>query len=45
MNLYYNNAFNANQIVSDMLHDVQFVFACDRIGKANCVEPPHIPGD
>lgn len=45
MNLYYNNAFNANQGISDMLHDVQLVFACDRMGWVNCMEPPYIHGD
>jgi len=42
MNLYYNNAFNANRVLADMLHDVQLVFAYDRAGMSIYMEPPYI---
>ena len=35
MNLFYNNAFNANGINNTQLRNMQPVFACDPVGMSN----------
>ena len=42
MNLYYNNAFDANRAYDGMLQDMQLVFAYDPAGMSICLEPPYI---